>query len=87
MKEYEGHSSIDPGNEPPLITDGRRGPPDRREISARWLAGTFLTGITSSVLMGVALFAALDGREQLATPPELMARTIVPTARDNSSVA
>lgn len=87
MKEYEGHSSIDPGNEPPLITDGRRGPPDRREISARWLAGTFLTGITSSVLMGVALFAALDGREQLATPPELMARTIAPTAKDNSTVA
>ncbi|GGB13509.1 peptidase M24 [Brucella endophytica] len=73
MKEYERHA-IDPGNEPPLITDGRRGPPDRREISARWLAGTFLTGITSSMLMGVALFAALDGREQLATPPELLAR-------------
>ncbi|PRD40930.1 peptidase M24 [Phyllobacterium phragmitis] len=72
MKEYERHA-IDPGNEPPLITDGRRGPPDRREISARWLAGTFLTGITSCMLMGVALFAALDGREQLATPPELLA--------------
>ncbi|KXF79400.1 peptidase M24 [Paramesorhizobium deserti] len=72
MKEYERHT-IDPGNEPPLITDGRRGPPDRREISARWLAGTFLTGITSCMLMGVALFAALNGREQLATPPELLA--------------
>ncbi len=59
------------GNEPPLIADGRSGPPDRREISARWLSGTFLTGLTSSVLMGVALFAALDGREQLATPPEI----------------
>src|SRR5688500_2949216 len=59
------------GNEPPLIGDGRSGPPDRREVSARWLSGTFLTGITSSVLMGVALFAALDGREQLATPPEI----------------
>ena len=59
------------GNEPPLVGDGRSGPPDRREISARWLSGTFLTGITSSVLMGVALFAALDGREQLATPPEI----------------
>src|SRR5690606_35482309 len=45
---------------------------DRREVSARWLSGTFLTGITSSVLMGVALFAALDGREMLATPPELL---------------
>ena len=59
------------GNEPPLIGDGRSGPPDKREISARWLSGTFLTGVTSSVLMGVALFAALDGREQLATPPEI----------------
>ncbi|QND68594.1 M23 family metallopeptidase [Mesorhizobium loti] len=59
------------GNEPPLIADGRSGPPDRREVSARWLSGTFLTGVTSSVLMGVALFAALDGRQQLATPPEI----------------
>lgn len=59
------------GNEPPLLADGRGGPPDRREVSARWLSGTFLTGLTSSVLMGVALLAALDGREQLATPPEI----------------
>ncbi len=60
------------GNEPPLVADaGRSGPPDRREVSLRWLAGTFLTGLTSSVLMGMALFAALDGREQLATPPEI----------------
>ncbi len=59
------------GNEPPLAAAGRNGPPDRREISARWLSGTFLTGVTSTVLMGVALFTALDGREQLATPPEI----------------
>ncbi|MEO9336666.1 M23 family metallopeptidase [Mesorhizobium sp. SB112] len=59
------------GNEPPLIADGRSGPPDQREVSARWLSGTFLTGVTSSVLLGVALLAALDGREQLATPPEI----------------
>lgn len=60
------------GNEPPLLADGRRAP-DRREISLRWLSGTFLTGITSSVLMGVALFAALDGRQQLAIPAEAYA--------------
>lgn len=60
------------GNEPPLVGDGRAGPPDRREVSARWLSGTFLTGITSSVLMGAALFTALDGREKLATPPEIL---------------
>lgn len=60
------------GEEPPLIGDGRSGPPDRREVSARWLIGTFLTGVTSSILMGVALTAALNGREQLATPPEIV---------------
>ncbi|WP_439271184.1 M23 family metallopeptidase [Pseudochrobactrum sp. HB0163] len=72
----------DPGDEPPLITDGRRGPPDRREISARWLAGTFLTGITASLLIGVALFAALDGRQQLATPPELADKDTLPQKND-----
>lgn len=60
------------GNEPPILADGHRAP-DRREISLRWLSGTFLTGITSCVLMGVALFAALDGREQLAIPAEAYA--------------
>ncbi|MDO9417893.1 M23 family metallopeptidase [Pararhizobium sp.] len=60
------------GNEPPILAEGRR-TPDRREISLRWLSGTFLTGITSSILMGVALFAALDGRQQLAIPAEAYA--------------
>lgn len=73
----------DLGNEPPLVADGRSGPPDRREVSARWLSGTFLTGLTSSVLMGVALFAALDGREQLATPPEI-ANLVDMRANDDS---
>jgi murein DD-endopeptidase MepM/ murein hydrolase activator NlpD len=71
------------GNEPPLIADGRSGPPDRREVSARWLSGTFLTGVTSSVLMGVALFAALDGREQLATPPEIADLVLVKRGGDD----
>lgn len=75
------------GNEPPLIADGRSGPPDRREVSARWLSGTFLTGITSSVLMGVALFAALDGREQLATPPEIAELAIMPKGSGQSAKA
>lgn len=71
------------GNQPPLIADGRSGPPDRREVSARWLSGTFLTGLTSSVLMGVALFAALDGRQQLATPPEIA--ELISLAKGNDS--
>lgn len=60
------------GGEPPILADGLRAP-DRREISLRWLSGTFLTGITSCILMGVALFAALDGRQQLAIPAEAFA--------------
>ncbi|QLF68530.1 M23 family metallopeptidase [Peteryoungia desertarenae] len=60
------------GSEPPILADGFRAP-DRREVSLRWLSGTFLTGITSCILMGVALFAALDGRQQLALPAEALA--------------
>lgn len=75
------------GNDPPLIADGRSGPPDRREVSARWLSGTFLTGVTSSVLMGVALFAALDGRQQLATPPEIAELISVANGDDSGEVA
>jgi murein DD-endopeptidase MepM/ murein hydrolase activator NlpD len=72
------------GNEPALLADGRRAP-DRREVSLRWLSGTFLTGITSSVLMGVALFAALDGRQQLAIPAEAYA-SIAGTANPDADV-
>jgi murein DD-endopeptidase MepM/ murein hydrolase activator NlpD len=75
------------GNEPPLIADGRSGPPDRREVSARWLSGTFLTGVTSSVLMGVALFAALDGRQQLATPPEIAELAQLASGDDSGEIA
>lgn len=73
------------GNEPPLVAGGRKGPPDRREISARWLTGTFLTGLTSIVLMGVALSAALDGRQVLATPPEIMATNDLAADSDEST--
>lgn len=74
----------DPGEEPALVADGRR-QPDRRQISIRWLAGTILTGVTSCTLMGVALFVALDGREQLATPPQLMTQAELPTIEAEES--
>lgn len=74
------------GDEPPLYADALSGPPDRREISARWLSGTFLTGLTSTILMGVALMAALDGREMLATPPEI-ASVLDSVAKDETGQA
>ncbi|KQT44351.1 peptidase M23 [Aureimonas sp. Leaf454] len=55
------------GNEPAIVADRRRRP-DRRQVSARWLAGTLLTGLTSSALMGIALSGALDGHRNLVTP-------------------
>lgn len=58
------------GDEPAIADNGRR-TPDKREVSLRWLTGTFLTGLTSTTLMGAALFAALDGKQFLATPPEV----------------
>lgn len=60
------------GNEPPLVVGGRSKSIDRRDVSARWLCGTFLTGITSSLLMGTALLAALDSRQQIVTSPEFL---------------
>ncbi|MBC7313117.1 MAG: M23 family metallopeptidase [Rhizobium sp.] len=74
------------GTEPPILADGYRAP-DRREISLRWLSGTFLTGITSCILMGVALFAALDGRQQLAIPAEAYAAVGDPTAQELDKVS
>jgi murein DD-endopeptidase MepM/ murein hydrolase activator NlpD len=64
-------TGIDLGREPPLsVGDTSEGLPQRRSISIRWLTGTVLTGFTSTILMGGALMAALDGRHQLAFPPE-----------------
>ncbi|SPU27967.1 Uncharacterised protein [Candidatus Bartonella washoeensis] len=48
--------------------------PARRQVSVRWLTGTVLTGITSCILMGIALFAALDGQQRLVTPPQWFTR-------------
>ncbi|MGX1307836.1 murein DD-endopeptidase MepM/ murein hydrolase activator NlpD [Amorphus suaedae] len=62
-------NAVDLGEEPPLVV-GPSGPEafGRRSVSIRWLAGTVLTGITSTVLMGGALIGALDGRYSITLP-------------------
>lgn len=50
------------GHEPPMIGGARHNAPDRRELSARWMSGLALTAMTSIVLMGAALSAAVNGR-------------------------
>lgn len=67
------------GNDTPLISDNGRRPPDRRRVSLRWLSGTVLTGFTSVLLMGGALYVAFDGRQQMSTPANVMSGLRVET--------
>lgn len=68
----------DLGDEAPLVAgDGRRGVPDKRDVSLRWLAGTVLTGATAFILMGGALFVALNGQYTLALPAGVVDRSSV----------
>ncbi|MTI42846.1 murein DD-endopeptidase MepM/ murein hydrolase activator NlpD [Roseibium hamelinense] len=55
--------AVDLGEHPPLIAgEDKSLLHDRKSVSIRWLTGTILTGVTSLVLMGGALFSALDGQ-------------------------
>lgn len=68
-----GAGFIDLGNEPPLAVgraiEPEPGEPSRGSVSIRWLSGTILTGLTSTILMGGALLAALSGGQELAAAP------------------
>ena len=64
------------GTEAPLLGDGSVAPPDYREVSLRYLGGTFLTGVMALGLMGGALWGAAEGelsitREAQAKPAQL----------------
>ncbi|MDK9698411.1 MAG: M23 family metallopeptidase [Siculibacillus sp.] len=65
----EGRDGIDLGDDVPLHVDGGVGRFDRRAVSLRWMTGTVLTALTSTFLMGGALYVALDGRHTLAAVP------------------
>lgn len=58
------------GDLEPLRPNRNRAELDRRQVSFRWLSGSVLTGMASVFLMGGALYAALDGRQQLAIPAQ-----------------
>ncbi len=60
------------GDQAPLMGGSGARQPDRRRVSFRWLTGSVLTGVTSVLLMGGALHAALDGRQQLARPASVL---------------
>lgn len=66
---------VDLGDEDPLYTRNiSKGPPDRRRVSLRWLAGSVLTGIFSTLLLGGALQAAVGLDEDLVVRPVLASR-------------
>lgn len=89
MHKHEDNAPGLVGDEAPIMGTGKRRAPDRREVSLRWLGGTFLTGLTSTALMGIALLAALDGKQLLATPPELVtaAAAALRTDTDNAKAS
>lgn len=58
------------GELPPLHYKHANQKIERRRVSFRWLSGTVLTAVTSTLLMGGALFTALDGRQQLTIPAQ-----------------
>ncbi|WP_019221323.1 M23 family metallopeptidase [Bartonella senegalensis] len=70
----------DPGLDPALVV--KRFLPAHRQVSVRWLTGTVLTGITSCILMGIALFAALDEQQRLVTPPQWFTPTSLSKTQD-----
>ena len=71
---------VDLGDEDPLYTrNSPNGPPDRRRVSLRWLAGSVLTGIFSLVLVGGALQAAIGLDDYIDRPPGAR-RTAWPSA-------
>jgi murein DD-endopeptidase MepM/ murein hydrolase activator NlpD/cytoskeletal protein RodZ len=58
---------------PPLSLDTVDGEhPRGRELSTAWLAGIVMTGITSVVLMGAALYVAFEGRESFSTASQAL---------------
>ena len=61
------------GDGAPLSVAGLKGPPDRRDVSKRWLTGTVLTGITSCALIGFAFSAAFESSTRLTMPVEFNA--------------
>ncbi len=68
---------VDLGDDAPFVfAEGNGGRPDRTSVSLRWLTGTVLTGLTSILLMGGALVAALEGRYVVLTPTSAEARPL-----------
>ena len=81
VRRASGAALIDLGEEPPLLVSGAEPAESsilKRAVSWRWLAGTVLTGVTSILLMGVALVAALNNPKEFATLPAAAMAALTP---------
>ena len=65
---YARSGVIELGDEPALASGKQDVQHLRRSVSLRWLSGTVLTGVSSSLLIGGALLAAMDGPHQFVAP-------------------
>ncbi|MCC6982400.1 MAG: M23 family metallopeptidase [Bauldia sp.] len=65
---YARSGVIELGDEPALASGKEDVQHLRRSVSLRWLSGTVLTGVSSSLLIGGALLAAMDSPRQFVTP-------------------
>jgi hypothetical protein len=72
-------------------TDGEI--PHGRELSFAWLTGTVMTGLTSVLLMGAALYVSFEGQDtfstayealQLITKPEVRRRRLAGEGRSRA---
>ena len=62
------------GQEPPLDPDGSGGAEvDRLNVNLRWLGASVLVGVTGALLIGAAIYVALEGESTFAEPPERVA--------------
>jgi murein DD-endopeptidase MepM/ murein hydrolase activator NlpD len=60
-------------DEPALTLQSADGDhPKGRELSFKWLAGTVMTGLTSVLLMGAALYVSFQGQATFSTPYEAL---------------
>ncbi len=84
---YDDSLASNFGNDAPLISGNGRRAPDKRRVSARWLSGSVLTGLTSMLLMGGSLYAALDGRQQLAQPASILNELTAQNANESGKRA
>jgi len=57
----------------------RANAPDRGEVSAKWLSGTVLTGVTGALLMAAVLYVSFDGKQTFSTPYETLSATAEPS--------